>query len=133
MTFIKKLCRDRRGMAMEMAMMVMVVTFALGALMVTVALMQNDAALSISKDTRQKIELEQIGENFYAHVAKKNTGEGFTYNSQDEPQVYDVQVNGNTLTVTKKGGGTVLLTVEVKATTQEGVATTYEIAKWEIN
>lgn len=115
-------------MAMEMAMMVMVVTFALGALMVTVALMQNDAAHSISKDTAQKIELEQIGENFYAHVASGSNGE-FTCTSQD----YAVQVNGNTLTVTKKGGGTVLLTVEVKATTQEGVATTYEIAKWEIN
>lgn len=115
-------------MAMEMAMMVMVVTFALGALMVTVALMQNDAALSISKDTRQKIELEQIGEKFYAYVASGSNGE-FTCTSQDEPQVYDVQVNGNTLTVTKKGGGTVLLTVEVV----KDDSTTYKIAKWEIN
>lgn len=119
-------------MAMEMAMMVMVVTFALGALMVTVALMQNDAAHSISKDTAQKIELEQIGENFYAHVAVRSE---FKYDETKYAATISENTteNKHTLTVTKSGGGTVLLTVEVKATKQEGVATTYEIAKWEIN
>lgn len=117
-------------MAMEMAMMVMVVTFALGALMVTVALMQNDAALSISKDTAQKIELEQIGEDFYAHVAVQSE---FKYDEKYAATISEnTTENKHTLTVTKKGGGTVLLTVEVKATTQDNT-TTYEIAKWEIN
>ena len=51
-------------MAMEMAMLVMVVTFTLGALMVTVALMQNDSTTKITDEFKQELELEQIGESF---------------------------------------------------------------------
>lgn len=137
MTIIKKLCRDRRGMAMEMAMMVMVVTFALGALMVTVALMQNNSTTGITKDFEQKLELEQIGENFCAYIASGRTTE-FEYDASKYTATVseDTGEDKSTLTVSKNEDGRVFMTVEVNAKeqTDNGVTTTvHEIVTWEIN
>lgn len=124
MKYMRKLLRDRRGIAMEMAMMVMVVTIALGTLMVTVALMQDNSTRSITRRFDEKLELEQIGEDFCAHVVNKNEMPSY--------EDYDVSVSedgdASTLTVKKKGGGDVLMTVSVKSDSGK-----YEIVQWEIN
>ena len=132
MTFLKKICRDRRGMAMEMAMLVMVVTFALGTLMVTVALMQNNSVSAIERDFNEKLELEQIGENFCKRIEDRNKGEtpnfeGLLSENLEKKYDYDVDVDELDLFVRDGETGEILMTVDVKKGEKA-----YEIVKWEI-
>ena len=123
MAFLKKICKDRRGMAMEMAMLVMVVTFALGTLMVTVALMQNTSVSAIQKDFNEKLELERIGENFCKQVATGNI------NAAGLSDIYDVSIDEEELILVakKKDSGDIAMTVDIDVKDN-----TYEIVKWEI-
>ena len=123
MAFLKKICKDRRGMAMEMAMLVMVVTFALGTLMVTVALMQNNSVSAIQKDFNEKVELEQIGENFCKQVATVNI------NAAGLSDIYDVSIDEEELILVakKKDSGDIAMTIDIDVKDN-----TYEIVKWEI-
>ena len=134
MTFLKKICKDRRGMAMEMAMLVMVVTFALGTLMVTVALMQNNSVSAIKKDFNEKVALEQIGEDFCKRIeaqAKAETPnfEGLLSENLEKKYDYDVDadVDAFVLFVRDVNTDDLLMTVGVKK-----VGEAYEIVKWEI-
>ena len=134
MTFLKKICRDRRGMAMEMAMLVMVVTFALGTLMVTVALMQNNSVSAIERDFNEKVELEQIGENFCKRIEAQTKGEtpdfeGLLLENLEKKYDYDVDadVDAFDLFVRDVNTDDILMTVGVKK-----VGEAYEIVKWEI-
>lgn len=126
MTFLKKICKDRRGMAMEMAMLVMVVTFALGTLMVTVALMQNNSVSAIKKDFNEKVALEQIGEDFCRQVEK---GE---LNAEKLSSEYDVSIDAANLVLVakKKDSGDIAMTIDIDIDVKNN---TYEIVKWEIN
>ena len=123
MTFLKKICKDRRGMAMEMAMLVMAVTFALGTLMVTVALMQNNSVSAIQKDFNEKLELEQIGENFCKQVATGNI------NAAGLSDIYDVSIDEEELILVakKKDSGDVAMTIDIDVKDNA-----YKIVKWEI-
>lgn len=123
MTFLKKICKDRRGMAMEMAMLVMVVTFALGTLMVTVALMQNNSVSAIERDFNEKLELEQIGENFCKQVETGNI------NAAGLSDIYDVSIDAENLVLVakEKDSGDIAMTIDIDVKNN-----TYEIVKWEI-
>ena len=123
MTFLKKICKDRRGMAMEMAMLVMAVTFALGTLMVTVALMQNNSVSAIKKDFNEKLELEQIGENFCKQVATGNI------NAAGLSDIYNVSIDEEELILVakKKDSGDIAMTIDIDVKDN-----TYEIVEWEI-
>jgi hypothetical protein len=123
MTFLKKICKDRRGMAMEMAMLVMVVTFALGTLMVTVALMQNNSVSAIKKDFNEKVVLEQIGENFCKQVETGNI------NAAGLSDIYDVSIDAENLVLVakEKDSGKIAMTIDIDVKDN-----TYEIVKWEI-
>ena len=119
-------------MAMEMAMLVMVVTFALGTLMVTVALMQNNSVSAIEKDFNEKVELEQIGENFCKRIEAQNEGktpnfEGLLSENLEKKYDYNVDVDELDLFVRDGETGEILMTVDVKK-----VGEAYEIVKWEI-
>ena len=134
MTFLKRICKDRRGMAMEMAMLVMVVTFALGTLMVTVALMQNNSVSAIERDFNEKLELEQIGENFCKRIEAQTKGEtpdfeGMLSENLEKKYDYDVDadVDAFDLFVRDVNTDDILMTVGVKK-----VGEAYEIVKWEI-
>ena len=112
-------------MAMEMAMLVMVVTFTLGALMVTVALMQNDSTTKITDEFKQELELEQIGESFCEKIKTNQDIASFSA----EGYFVSVDAEGLILTVRENAAsGDILMTVDVDE--KNG---TYEIVKWEIN
>jgi hypothetical protein len=123
MTFLKKICKDRRGMAMEMAMLVMAVTFALGTLMVTVALMQNNSVSAIKKDFNEKVALEQIGEDFCRQV------EEGALNAEILSSEYDVSIDAENLVLVakEKDSGKIAMTIDIDVKDN-----TYEIVKWEI-
>lgn len=55
-------------MAIELAMIVMVVTFALSILLTTLALMQSNRKNVELNATKEKIALEQIGEDYLAAI-----------------------------------------------------------------
>lgn len=125
MSFSKTNLKSRKGVAMEMAMLVMVVAFALGALMVTVALMQTNRAASIKNEFTKQVELENIGEKFCAEV-KINNGDAFAYRD-DSYKASAEEANGDNLKLTvkeKKSNKTVMI-VEINKTTKK-------IEKWEI-
>ena len=108
---------------MEMAMLVMAVTFALGTLMVTVALMQNNSVSAIKKDFNEKLELEQIGEHFCKQVATGNI------NAAGLSDIYDVSIDEEELILVakKKDSGDIAMTIDIDVKDN-----TYEIVKWEI-
>lgn len=68
MKFIKKIRDDRKGLAIELAMMVMVATFAVSILLTTVALLQVDHSSSNMQDVKRRYELEQIGADYIAWI-----------------------------------------------------------------
>ena len=108
---------------MEMAMLVMAVTFALGTLMVTVALMQNNSVSAIKKDFNEKVVLEQIGEGFCKQVETGNI------NAAGLSDIYDVSIDKKEpiLVAKKKDSGDIAMTIDIDVKDN-----TYEIVKWEI-
>lgn len=123
MTFLKKICKDRRGAAMEMAMIVMVVVFALGALMVSVALMQSSRVRSIKNSFDERLVLEQLGEDFCKQVATGNI------NAAELSGIYSVSIDTEDLVLVAKDkkSGEIAMAVDIDVEDK-----TYEIVKWEI-
>ena len=120
MRFIKKIRDDRKGLAIELAMMVMVVTFALSILLTTVALLQVDHSNSNMQDVKRRYELEQIGENYLA--ALKN---GELSNLPEDQGDYEIVTKTTeSLVVRSKADNEIALTIEL----QDG-----KITKWELN
>ena len=123
MTFLKKICKDRRGVAMEMAMIVMVVVFALGALMVSVALMQSSRVRSIKNSFDERLVLEQLGEDFCKRVATGNI------NAAELSGIYSVSIDTEDLVLVAKDkkSGEIAMTIDIDVKDNA-----YEIVKWEI-
>ena len=118
--FLNKLRHDRRGVALELALLLLVVTFALSTLVLTTSLLQHSKKLGAEKTLTQGIALEQIGADF---CAAASAGE-WTEKYPD----YTITVDGLTLTVTAKDSEEVLLTVEL--TRADG---RYTVTKWQTN
>ena len=101
MKFIKKIRDDRKGLAIELAMMVMVVTFAVSILLTTVALLQVDHSSSNMQEVKRRYKIEQIGANYVAWVKAGAEGvfsgvpSGFTYKC-DVPEVPVVEEDTST-------------------------------------
>ena len=105
--FLLKLKNDRRGVALEMAITLLMVTFALSTLVLTTSLLQHSKKIAAEKQMPRTVALEQIGQRFCtATAAGQNPAEW----SAAYPD-YTVTVDGLTLTVCEKDSDTVLLTV----------------------
>ena len=120
MSLMNKKRDGRRGMAMELAMLVMVVTFALSLLLTTFALMQANRKNIDLRDTKEKIALEQIGENYLAALKSGNLREL----SDDQGDYEIVTKTTNSLVVRRTADNEIALTIEL----QDG-----KITKWELN
>ena len=100
-------------MAMELAMLVMVVTFALSILLTTLALMQANRKNIELRDVKEKIALEQIGEDYL--LAVKNNGIAEFSLDEQSDYVIDTKTE-HSLVVRKKSNNEVALTVELNGT-----------------
>lgn len=118
--FFKKLCADRKGAAMEMAIMLLIVTFSLSTLVLSTSLLQYTRQLRAGEEMVRSIELEQIGETFCTAVSE--SAEHTWINRYPD---YDIAVDALTLTVTDPESGSILLTVEL--TEQDGK---YTVTQW---
>ena len=122
--FLHKLKNDRRGVALEMAIILLVLTFALSTLVLTTSLLQHSKKVKAENEMPQTVALEQIGQSFCAGIAAGQVPDQWhgTYLG------YSITVDGLTLTVSQKDSGTVLLTVVLQ---QEG--TNFTVVRWSYN
>lgn len=117
--FWPRLC-DRKGVAIEMAMLVMVVLFSFSVLLTTTALLHHDKREKAQKGVAQTVVMEQIAYDF---CASAGTGEDSWVEKYPD---YEVSVSPMELTVKEKDTKTVLLHV-----TLQNDAGTYRILLWE--
>ncbi len=122
--FLHKLKNDRRGVALEMAITLLVVTFALSTLVLTTSLLQHSKKVRAEDHLPRTIILEQIGESFCAGTAAGIDPSQWSGAYPD----YDITVNGLKLTVFEKDSDTVLMTVELMH--EDGK---YTVFQWNCN
>lgn len=104
---MKKFLKSRRGAALEMAILMSVVTFALSTLVLTTALLQHGYKTRAERSMTQGIMLDQMGEDFCDAVVR---GTVDTWKTTC-PEEYDVVVLGSTLMVTRKDSDELLLRI----------------------
>ena len=110
-------------MAMELAMLVMVVTFALSILLTTFALMQANKKNIELRDTKEKIALEQIGEDYLVAFTTKQI-DAFK-DKYSAKYLIEIGQDNKKLTVRNLEGNELLFTVEIDDNEK--------ITKWELN
>lgn len=116
---LRKRLDDRKGAAMEMAVLLAVVVFSLSVLLLTTSLLQHTTVLRAEKSMERSMVLEQIGADFCAAAGQAE--HTWVANYPD----YTITIEGLTMSVTEKDGNEVLLVV---ALTQDGGQ--YTIARW---
>lgn len=116
---LKQISKNRRkGMAIEMAVLFMLVVVALSGLAVSASMMQVNKIDRAYERIDQRVVLDRIGEAFCSQR------ERYTL-SQELDAAYDITKTGTSLQVFPKGETTPVLTVEL--TFKEGV---YVVTKW---
>lgn len=108
----------RRGIAIELAVSVMLAVTALSVLIVSLSLIQSRNLERTRDRLSERTELDQIGESF---CAAAGGGESW---SLPEDSAYSARTDGLALTVTREG--TVVLTVEL----WERENGQYVVTKW---
>lgn len=119
---MKKFLKSRRGAALEMAIMMSVVMFALSTLVLTTALLQHGRKIRAERSMTQGMVLDQIGEDFCDSVAR-NTGDTWQTPYKED---YNIVVMGKTLLVTKIDSDELLLRVVLTQT----AADRYTVTEW---
>lgn len=117
----KQLLRSKRGMALENAILFMVIIFSLCALLTSLALIGHYQVKIEKLTLLQDVKIEQIGEDYLASVKAKTT---FTQDYEN----YAYDVSGNALTVWYKTDETktAVLYVEAELTADEQL----KVIKW---
>ena len=110
--FLHKLKNDRRGVALEMAITLLVVTFALSTLVLTTSLLQHSKKVQADNQLPRTVALEQISEAFCVATASGDRTHDWAAAYPD--YLMDISDNGLTLTVSDKNSGTVLLILELE-------------------
>ena len=109
-----RLLRSKRGVGMEIAIVMMLTVFGFCSIMTTVALLQNDRNKKTSESFPSYFEPDQIGEEFLS-VSRQNGSVPHDFHSPLDK--YITEVNGTTLSVYEnvdEQKGKLLLTVELK-------------------
>ena len=66
--FIKKIISNKRGIAIELAILVMLIVVSLSALLVSVSIFNKKTTNTLSKSVSEKICLDQIGQSYITAV-----------------------------------------------------------------
>ena len=109
---LKKVLKSKSGIALENAILLMLMTFMFCSLLIGLALVGHYQVrlenVSLLKDTQ----VDQIGEDFIAYIQNNDPKD---FRIEDPNSNYKCQVNGNVLTVWHKNdrAKTVVLYVEV--------------------
>ncbi len=120
MNHLRTCLADRKGIAIEMAMLVMVVLFSFSVLITTTALLHHDKKAKAEEGLAHTVDMEQIAYDFCAAA-----GSGDNSWMAEYPD-YDISASDMNLTVKEKESEAVLLRV-----TLQNDAGTYRISLWE--
>lgn len=109
---MRRFIRDRRGIAMESAILFMVVLFSFSLLLTTVVLTAHSTATANEKTVQRRIEIEEIGEHFLRDTTSSTLFEERVDLSPYTATVTDSEGNaaqdGTVLTLKNAKGSTVL-------------------------
>ncbi len=119
--FIKKIISNKRGIAIELAIFVMLVVVSLSALLVSVSLLSKNTTNTFSQNLSARLCLDQIGQSYVSAV---KDGEDLEEWSQGISG-YTVQVSSTELTLVDSQGK-VKLSVKLENTNPNG----YRITEW---
>lgn len=126
---LKQILKSKSGMALENAILFMLIIFSLCALLTSLTLIGH-YQLKIEKTVLQHdVEIDQIGEDFIAGL--KGSGEGLK--TDYENYAYNVADDGKSITVKHKDDeeGPVLLYVEVNVESTDGTTPQkVDVVKW---
>lgn len=120
MKYLRNIKTDRKGIAIEMALLVMMVLFSFSILITTTSLLHHNKKTTSQRELENTVAVEQIASSFCKAVQGDDTG--WTSRYPD----YDIDVQGLTLTVKKKDSEDLLLTM-----TLVEEAGTYRITSWQ--
>lgn len=104
----KRILKSKRGMALEDAILFMLIIFSLCALLTTLTLVGHFRVKIEKTALLNDVEIEQIGEDYLASI---KSGEVFTQTYED----YAYEVNGNALSVWRKNDGSKSAVLYVEA------------------
>lgn len=118
--------RHDRGVAIEMALSMMVMVFAMCTLLLTFALSSRSENKRLNAAFEQSAELDRIGEDFLYQVRQTGfNADGYSPDSTTYAAEVKQENNAYTLTVTRTGGTNPVLTVKV-----EKQGNTWKVTEW---
>ena len=111
-----RILKDKRGIAIETALLFMLVIFSLCALITSVATIGRRQAKLESDVLVSDALIDQIGEDFIAYLAGGEESDFDAANEKYDSTVVDKGENISALTLTKKGSSSVVLYIEAEKT-----------------
>ncbi len=111
---------SRKGAAIEMAIMVMVITASMSIIILTTALLQHNRQRQAEEEMGRSVVLEQIGEEFCAAAGQPEQAWVAKYPG------YEIAINGLEMSVKKTGSEMTLLRVSLEKSGE-----TYRILCWD--
>ena len=110
---LKRILKNKRGIALENAILFMLLIFVLCALLISMALIGNYQVKIENMTLLRDVQIEQIGEDYLSHVAAE---ESFDELYED----YAYSVEGNALTVWRSTDNTKTAVLYVEAELADG-------------
>lgn len=110
---LKRVLKNKRGIALENAILFMLLIFVLCALLISMALIGNYQVKIENMTLLRDVQIEQIGEDYLSHVAAE---ESFDELYED----YAYSVKGNALTVWRSTDNTKTAVLYVEAELADG-------------
>lgn len=110
---LKRILKNKRGIALENAILFMLLIFVLCALLISMALIGNYQVKIENMTLLRDVQIEQIGEDYLSHVAAE---ESFDELYED----YAYSVKGNALTVWRSTDNTKTAVLYVEAELADG-------------
>ena len=111
-----RILKDKRGIAIETALLFMLVIFSLCALITSVATIGRKQSQLENRVFTNEVEIDQIGEDFIAYLAAGKDSDFAVAGEKYDSTVVDKEENISALTLTKKGSSSVVLYIEAEKT-----------------
>ena len=118
--FIKKIIANKRGIAIELALLVMIIVVSLTALVVSISVFNRNTTDKLSQDIKDRTQLDQIGQSYVLAVKQSADLEVWKQNIQG----YTAQVSNLQLALVDSQGN-VKLSVKL-----ENYQNGYKITEW---
>lgn len=127
MKTLRKILRSQRGVAIEMALFLMLIVFLFSTLITVFCLSAHTSTLRQNERFAEDASINQIGENFVNQVETSQNGNISITDPYYEAEVTQNGNNNYTLKITDPQSGKLLLTVEVSKDSNNNI----KIVRWQ--